>query len=278
MVAEHRRAFCRGAKVLDLFHVLPLLERNHRAVAEATALVHWRLAPVWQQVRAQLAKHTRKPDQEWVRMQRLMETHPPAAVERAVATALERQSPRLETVRLILRQQQSRPPPACPPVTEVVRSWRGPPCLPRRCRHMTRHRRQTATRRRFARVARSVLPWCLRQDTNVVTLWAPRSVLCQALQRFGQWVQNSLSRSAARRESLAARVADMAAAGRKCRLAATETWEFRTKDRWQREFAHEDAGERPAPSIREPLQDQGNVRRLRLAKTSRRRRAVRHRR
>ena len=34
-----------------------------------------------------------------VRMLRLMETHPPAAVERAVAAALERQSPRLETVR-----------------------------------------------------------------------------------------------------------------------------------------------------------------------------------
>ena len=119
VVAQHRRAFCRGTKVLDPFHVLPLLERKHRAVAEATALVGWRLAPVWQQVRAELAKHTRKPDQEWVRMLRLMETHPAAAVERAVATALERQSPRLETVRLILRQQQAGPPPVCLPVAGV---------------------------------------------------------------------------------------------------------------------------------------------------------------
>ena len=119
VVAQHRRAFCRGAKVLDPFHVLPLLERKHRAVAEATALVGWRLAPVWQQVRVELAKHTRKPDQEWVRMLRLMETHPAAAVERAVATALERQSPRLETVRLILRQQQAGPPPVCLPVAGV---------------------------------------------------------------------------------------------------------------------------------------------------------------
>ena len=46
-----------------------------------------------------------------------METHPAAAVERAAATALERHSPRLETVRLILRQQQSGPPPVCRPVT-----------------------------------------------------------------------------------------------------------------------------------------------------------------
>ena len=52
-------------------------------------------------------------------MLRLMETHPPAAVERAVAAALERQSPRLETVRLILRQQQNGPPPVCLPVAGV---------------------------------------------------------------------------------------------------------------------------------------------------------------
>ena len=119
VVAQHARAFCRGTKVLDAFHVLPLLERKHRAVAEATALVDWPLAPVWWQVRAELARHTRKPDQEWVRMLRLMETQPAAAVERAVTAALERHSPRLETVRLLLRQQQSGPPPVCRPVTGV---------------------------------------------------------------------------------------------------------------------------------------------------------------
>ncbi len=119
VVAEHRRAFVRGAKVLDALHVLPLLERKHRAVAEATALLDWRLAPVWQQARAELAKHTRKPDQEWVRMLRLMESHPTTAVERAVRTAIERHSPRLETVRLILRQQEAGPPPVCPPVSGV---------------------------------------------------------------------------------------------------------------------------------------------------------------
>ena len=74
---------------------------------------------VWQQVRAARATHTRKPDQEWVRMLRLMETHPAAAVEHAVAVALERHSPRLETVRLILRQQQAGPPAVCRPVAGV---------------------------------------------------------------------------------------------------------------------------------------------------------------
>ena len=43
-----------------------LLERKHRAVAEATALLDWRLAPVWQRARAELGSG----------MLRLMETHP----------------------------------------------------------------------------------------------------------------------------------------------------------------------------------------------------------
>ena len=114
VVAEHPRTFVRGAKVLDALHVLPLLERKHRAAAEATALLGWRLAPVWQRARAELAKHTRKPDQEWVRMLRLMETHPAAAVERAVTAALEHHSPRLETVRLILRAAAGRPAAGVP--------------------------------------------------------------------------------------------------------------------------------------------------------------------
>ena len=59
------------------------------------------------------------PAKGWVRMLRLMEAHPAAAVERAVRAALERHSPRLETVRLILRQQEAGPPPVCPPVTGV---------------------------------------------------------------------------------------------------------------------------------------------------------------
>ena len=86
----------------------------------------WRLAPVWQQVRAALATHTRKSDQEWVRMLRLMETHPAAAVERAVTVALERHSPRLETVRLILAAAAGRPASRCAGRSwRCVRTWRG---------------------------------------------------------------------------------------------------------------------------------------------------------
>ena len=119
VVAQHRRACCRGSKLLAPRHVLEWLERKHRAVPEATALRGWQLAPVWPQGRAELATHTRTPDQKWVRMLRLMEPPPAAAVERAVTVALERHSPRLETVRRILRQPPAGPPPVCLPVTWV---------------------------------------------------------------------------------------------------------------------------------------------------------------
>ena len=46
VVAQHPRAFRRGTNVLDARHVLSLLERRHRPVPEATALIGWRLVPV----------------------------------------------------------------------------------------------------------------------------------------------------------------------------------------------------------------------------------------
>ena len=119
VVARHVRAFRAGATVLDPLHVLPVLERKHRAVPEATALQNWPLAPLWQQVRTALRQQTRKPDQEWVRMLRLLETYPAPAVEAAVAAALARNSPRLETVRLLLRQRAAGPRPAIRPVPTV---------------------------------------------------------------------------------------------------------------------------------------------------------------
>ncbi len=115
VVARHERTFEQGALVLDPRHVLPLLERKSRAVSEATALMQWKLPSVFQTLRDALRPHTRRPDREWVQILRLLEDHREAEVEAAVAEALERGSPRLETVRLLLRRRDEGDAPRLEP-------------------------------------------------------------------------------------------------------------------------------------------------------------------
>jgi transposase len=105
VVATHARVFEEGAKVLDARHVLALLERKHRAVPESTAIQQWELEPAFLALRHALAGATRRPDQEWVRVLRLTESHPQAEVAEAVAEALAQGSPHLETIRLLLRRR-----------------------------------------------------------------------------------------------------------------------------------------------------------------------------
>jgi len=115
VVARHPRSFSEGAKVLDARHVLPLLERKHRAASESTAIAQWGLDPVFFDLRRELSKATRKPDQEWVRVLRLSEEHALAEVAAAVAEALATGSPRLETIRLLLRRRAASDAPALLP-------------------------------------------------------------------------------------------------------------------------------------------------------------------
>jgi len=103
VVASHERSFKKGAYHLDPRHVLPLLARKHRAVAEATALQDWALPAVFERLREELPKDTRKPEQEWVKVLLLAEEHGEEALEAAVSEALERGSGRLDTIRQILR-------------------------------------------------------------------------------------------------------------------------------------------------------------------------------
>lgn len=107
VVARHERSFSEGSTVIDPLHVLSLLEKKHRAVAESTAILGWQLPAAFHELRAELAKCTRKPDQEWVQVLRLVEVHPLGIVEDAVTIALARSSPRLATVRQLLRQTES---------------------------------------------------------------------------------------------------------------------------------------------------------------------------
>jgi len=121
VVAQHERTFREGSTVIEPLHVLELLEKKHRAVAESTAIQQWVLPEAFHRMRAELHGRTRKPDQEWVCILRLLEEHSPSEVEEAVQAALERGSPRFDTVQMILRQESTGPPRAMvPPVTERV--------------------------------------------------------------------------------------------------------------------------------------------------------------
>jgi len=103
VVAEHARSFQVGQKVIEPLHVLPLLERKSRAVGEATAIRQWEMPEVFGELRQQLRRHTRNPDREWVRVLRVLEEHGEQELEAAVTEALERGSPRLGTIRVLLR-------------------------------------------------------------------------------------------------------------------------------------------------------------------------------
>lgn len=105
VVARARRSFKAGDMVLDPLQVLAALERKHRAIDEATALKGWVLPEAFGKLRTELRAHTRKSDQEWIGVLRLLEEHPQEKVGAAVRAALAQGLPRLETVRLLLRTE-----------------------------------------------------------------------------------------------------------------------------------------------------------------------------
>lgn len=105
-VAIQSRSYREGSQVVDPLHVLALLEQKHRAVNESTAIQGWKLPAVLYELRGELRKRVKRPDQEWVRVLRLLEEHSMEELEAAVAQAIERGSPKLETIRMLIRQQQ----------------------------------------------------------------------------------------------------------------------------------------------------------------------------
>ena len=85
---------------------MALLEHKHRAVNESTAILNWKLPAVFDELRVELRKRVKKPDQEWVRVMRLLEEHSLEELEVAVRESIERASPRLETIRMLVRQKK----------------------------------------------------------------------------------------------------------------------------------------------------------------------------
>ena len=59
-----------------------------------------------QELRVALRKRRKKADQEWVRVLRLLEQHSMEELELAVKQAIERGSPTLETIRMLIRQKK----------------------------------------------------------------------------------------------------------------------------------------------------------------------------
>ncbi len=108
IVSTKARSFQESEMVLDPLDVLPLLEHKHRAVSESTAIGQWNLPAVFHELRTRLLERTRKGDQEWVRVMRLLENHDMDALTRAVEEALGRGSPSLETVRMVLERGVSK--------------------------------------------------------------------------------------------------------------------------------------------------------------------------
>jgi len=121
VVAEHRRSFKVGNNVINPLHVLPLLERKSRAVSEATAIQQWQLPAALGRLRYELREQTRNPDREWIQVLRLLEEVSERDLEEAAAEAIERGSPRLETIRLLLRHGSQQAAGRAKPV-EVLRA------------------------------------------------------------------------------------------------------------------------------------------------------------
>lgn len=113
-VAVHARSFIPGIPVIEPRHVLSLLEKKHRAVSESTAIQQWSLPATFHQLRQELRGRTRKPDQEWVSVLRLLEQHELGDVATAIEEARARHSPRLETIRALLRRREDVPRDAIP--------------------------------------------------------------------------------------------------------------------------------------------------------------------
>jgi hypothetical protein len=78
-------------------------------------------------------RESRKPDQEWIQVVRLLERHGAGVVEAAIVEALQRNSPRLETIALLLRCADTVEPPVWPAVpvarAELATMQVAPPVL-----------------------------------------------------------------------------------------------------------------------------------------------------
>ncbi len=112
VVARHRRAYQKGALVLDPLHYLALLEEKPGALDQAAPLQGWELPPAFAEMRRLLeARMGNRGKREFVQVLRLMEIAPMPAVSAAVAEAIRRGVIGFDAVKqLVVARIEGRPP------------------------------------------------------------------------------------------------------------------------------------------------------------------------
>jgi len=130
VVARHRRAYERGALVLDPLHYLALVEEKPGALDQAAALQGWELPPAFAEMRRlPEARMGARGKREYVQILRLLEIAPMPAVSAAVAEAIRRGVAGFDAVKqLVVARIEGRPPRLDP---------RAYPYLPRATVHAT---------------------------------------------------------------------------------------------------------------------------------------------
>ncbi len=111
VIASHERCFEREKDVLDPLHYLGLLAQRPGAFEHAIPIRRWRKTwpPVYEKLLEVL--RMRWPDgrclREFIAILKLHREHPSHEVEQAIRTCLKQGSPRLDSIRLLLRHERA---------------------------------------------------------------------------------------------------------------------------------------------------------------------------
>jgi len=107
IVATHQRSTVGGQTIIDLEHVIDVLEHKPRAAMEATVIRQLGLPKAFYDLRVKLREEHRKSDKEWVQIIRLLLDHTLDDLHDAVETALAHNAPGIATIRQLLRQSSA---------------------------------------------------------------------------------------------------------------------------------------------------------------------------
>jgi hypothetical protein len=112
VIARHRRAYEKGALVLDPLHYLALIEQKPGALDQAAPLQGWELPPAFAEMRRLLeARMGQRGKREYVQILRLMEIAPMPTVSAAVTEAIRRGVIGFDAVKqLVVARIEGRPP------------------------------------------------------------------------------------------------------------------------------------------------------------------------